>query len=652
MCGICGIVDLTSAGRADPDLVREMTRRMAHRGPDGDGFFFTPQAAPNVALGMRRLSIIDLERGDQPIGNEDGFVQIVFNGEIYNYVELRAGLEKQGHCFRTASDTETLVHLYEQHGLEMFAHLRGMFAFALWDENADRLIVAVDHVGIKPLYYCQRDGRLTFASEIKALLTDPAAPRALNLDVLDTYLSFGYPLGEATLFADITRLKPGHALVVERGAVRQHSYQRPRYPARDGEDQRAEADLIAQARDLIRDSVRLHLRSDVPLGLFLSGGVDSATLLALMSEFEPGRVKTFTVGYAGNTPDNELLKAQRAAAHFNSDHHELVIDAEDWWRHFQDYIYFHDEPNANSSAISLMALAEMTREHVKVVLNGTGGDELFCGYFHHHRLPGMLRAHTRLSRALPQQVLHRIGAALRRVERAYPAMLRYPILGAAPHHLPPLLGALLPPDEALRRTFSYDGRVFSDHLRAWLYAPELMDAWRRTRHKEQTFARVLASIRASDPDDLVHGLFLATWLPANGLLFVDKVTMAHSLEARVPFFDPPLMDFAARLPPALRARGNKYVLRQAMKGLLPDEWLHARKQPFGTPILMWFDGPLRARIREVLLDPRTLSRGYFNAARLETLLRDHFERRVDRAEVIFRLLNLELWQRRFLDSPP
>ncbi len=651
MCGIAGIIDLERRGRADPAAVRAMADTIRHRGPDGDGFFFAPPEAPNVALGMRRLSIIDLDTGDQPIGSEDGMAQIVFNGEIYNYLELRTTLRQQGHVFRTASDTETLVHLYEQHGLDLFGHLRGMYAFALWDGSAGRVLLAVDHVGIKPLYCCQADGLLVFGSEIKALLALPSVPRVLNLEVLDTYLSFGYPLGEDTLFEGIYRLLPGCALDVDlaSGAVCTHHYHAPAYSHNPTAID--EASAVAQARELIRDSVRLHLRSDVPLGLFLSGGVDSAALLALMSEFEPGRVKTFTVGYAGDSPDNELLKARRAAEHFHSDHHERVIDAEVWWQHFLRYIYHHDEPNANPSAISLMALAELTRDYVKVVLNGTGGDELFCGYDDHRRLPQVLRVGAALRRAFPDAALRTLGDALGALERLYPAMLRFRFIGALPTYLPRWRGVFLPQDEALRRARSYDGRVFSDALRARLYAPALRRAWEHSRHKERTFARMVAGIDADNPDDLVHALLFATWIPTNGLLLVDKVTMAHSLEARVPYFDPPLMRFAAALPPALRARGNKYVLRQAMQGLLPAEWLAARKQPFGTPILAWFDGPLRTRIREVLLDSRTLSRGYFDTAALKALLDDHFAGRVDRVEVIFRLLMLELWQRQFIDAP-
>ena len=273
MCGIVGILDQTHTGRADPALVRAMTQTIVHRGPDGDGFFHWPESEPHIALGMRRLSIIDLDTGDQPIFNEDGSIALVFNGEIYNYLELRADLEARGHVFRTQTDTETIIHLYEEHGLDLFGHLRGMYGFALWDRNAERLVLAVDHVGIKPLYLAERDGRLLFASEVKALFADPSLPRRLNLDVLDTYLTFGYMIGAETLYAGVRRLPPGHALIAEHGTTRLIRHWTTEYPPED-ERPTDEAAIVEEARARLAESVRLHLRSDVPLGLFLSGGID------------------------------------------------------------------------------------------------------------------------------------------------------------------------------------------------------------------------------------------------------------------------------------------------------------------------------------------------------------------------------------------
>ncbi len=655
MCGIVGSIDFQGRDRVDPSLTRTMAARIAHRGPDGDGFF----DAPGVSLGMRRLSIIDVTGGDQPIFNEDGSVAIVFNGEIYNYVELRQTLAAQGHEFATLSDTETIVHLYEQHGLGLFDHLRGMYAFALWDGGRGRLLLAVDHIGIKPLYLHEREGRLTFASEIKALLADPAIQASPNLQALDTFLSFGYMLGEETLFQGIRRLMPGHYLLVDTraGTVGTAPFWRWRDAATDplapAQRPAEPAAAVGLARELLRDSVRIHLRSDVPLGLFLSGGIDSASMLALMSEFEPGSVETYTVGYDIPTGDNELAQARRTAEHFGATHHAHVINADDWWRHFLAYVYHNDEPVDNPAAVSLQALAEVTARDVKVVLNGTGGDELFCGYGSHAAWPGLLRAAARLDGLLPADWRRRlIGRPLGALERWYPRLKRLPLLGALPYYLPRWQMPFLPLEEALRRASSYEGYTLSDSLRRQLYAPALMAAWQRSQHKERAFARVLTAAGAGgeDPVNVVQALVALSWLPADALLVADKVTMTHSLELRVPFFDRPLLDFAINLPPDLKARGNKWLLREAMRPYLPPWALERPKQWFGSPVRDWFDGPLRARTQAILLDGRALGRGYFRRGTLEKLLGQHFAKRADHVQLVNRLLLLELWHQAFVDG--
>lgn len=656
MCGIVGVLDLTRAGRVNPDLVRAMSRAIVHRGPDGDGFYHWPESAPRVALGMRRLSIIDLNTGDQPIYNEDRSLALVFNGEIYNYVELRRELERLGHRFYTQTDTETLVHGYEQWGLDLFGHLRGMYAFALWDSDRERLVLAVDHIGIKPLYLAEHGGRLLFASEVKALFADDSLPRRLNLDTLDTYLTFGYMIGPETLYEGVRRLPPGHALIAENGEQKLVRHWNTHYSAAPERphDERA---ILAETRDRLRESVRLHLRSDVPLGLFLSGGIDSAAVLALMSQMEPGKIKTFSVGYdvgqGAANPDDETLHARRIAEHFGADHHERIITADDWWRFLLAYVYHHDEPNANPSIISLQALAEITAQHVKVVLNGTGGDELFCGYRSHRRYPWAIRSAARLDRAVPRAVRARlIGQPWKYAEALYPAMRRWRIIGALPAYLPEWRALFLPMHDGLRRLASFEGLVFSDVLRDRLYSPALHAAWDRAHHKEETYKAIFNRAWTDDPADLAQALTIHTWLPGNGLLSVDKVTMAHSLEARVPFFDPPLIGFAMQIPPAIRLKSNKYVLREAMRADLPDFARQRAKQPFGTPILRWFDTALADRVRAVLLDPHSLGRGLFDRAALETLLARHFAGQTDRVEVVFRLLLLELWQQATIDAPP
>jgi asparagine synthase (glutamine-hydrolysing) len=648
MCGICGGVDLTGTGRADPATVRAMCARIRHRGPDGDGFF----SAPNVALGMRRLSIIDVAGSDQPLYNENHRLALVFNGEIYNYRELRSELIKRGHRLSTAGDGETIVHLYEDHGLDLFRWLRGMYAFALWDADHERLLLAVDHIGMKPLYIAQRDGLLWFASEVKALLAVPGGAPQLNLATLETYLSFGYSIDDETVFTGVRRLAPGHVLTLENGKIDQHRYWLFGRGFDDALVEPLAADetaVVERARALLDETVALHLRSDVPLGLFLSGGVDSAGMLALMCRHAEGRVQTFTVGYAmqggPQVRDNELDAARRIADHFAADHHERVIDAEDWWGAFETYVYHQDEPTANESAISLLLLAEMTAAHVKVVLTGLGGDELFAGYAHHHTLPWIMRMNARWGRALAP-----VAGAVGALEPYYPAFKRYRLIGALPTYLPRWRQAALPLDEGLRRAHSFDGFVLSDGLRARLYGPELRSAWAAVQHKERAYRAILERSRGRQPFDTAQALVINTWLAGNALLNCDKVTMAHSLEARVPFFDPALLAFAAAVPPALRMRRNKHVLRAALAPLLPAFALERPKQGFSTPIRAWFSTELAQRIQQVLLDRDALTARLFKRQALETLVREHFAGRAPQVELIYRLLTLELWAQRFIEA--
>lgn len=644
MCGICGVYDLSGQGRGGLAKVRAMCAAIQHRGPDGDGFY-APSDQPSLAMGMRRLSIIDVAGSDQPLYNEDRSIALVFNGEIYNYKELRRALMQQEHTFLTQGDGETIIHLYEQYGLELFAHLRGMYAFALWDARRERLVLAVDHIGMKPLYLSEYDGILRFSSEVKALLTDPALPRELNLEALDAYMSFGYMIGEETLFAGVRRLPPGHALVAENGTTRLHEFWRfgsDRIGMVGTRDYEGEAPIIEDARKLIAESVSLHLRSDVPLGLFLSGGVDSAAMLALMSNEAEGRVKTFTVGYDMQTPDNELLHARRIAEHYKTEHHERVITADDWWRGFEQAIYAHDEPIANSSAVSLLLLAEDTARQVKVVLTGLGGDELFGGYSLHHTLAWLLR--TRQSWG---GLLKPFAGVLRSVEPHYPAMKSYRYIGALPTYLPRFYQVALKREDGLRRAQSFDGLVFSDALRAKLYNTQVKQAT-AAGYKERAYAEIAARSLRGNPDDTAQSLVINTWLTGNALLHCDKVTMAHSLEARIPFFDPALLEFAAAVPPEYRMRSNKYVLREAMRPLLPEFALERPKKPFETPILGWFAGNLRGRIEDVLLNKDAYIHTLFERAALESMLRGHFSGRMPQVELVFRLLTLELWAQRFL----
>ena len=478
-----------------------------------------------------------------------------------------------------------------------------------------------------------------FASEIKALLAADGVQAALNLPALDTYLTFGFQVGKETLFADIRRLMPGHMLVVEGGEVTERAFWSFGEQSDAPDTPTDETALIEQTREHLRESMRLHLRRDVPLGLFLSGGVDSAAMLALMHEQEPDTIQTFTVGYDADTPDNELLHARRIAEHFHTDHHERIITAADWWEGFTRYVYHEDEPTANASAVSLMLLAEETAKHVKVVLTGLGGDELFGGYPHHTNIPALLARQEQWG-----DWVRPLDGVLGALEAYYPAMKRYRIIGALPTYLPQVRRIGMARDEALLRAFSFDGMVFSDALRERLYGPRLAN---HTQHKREVYNDVIKRSWRDDPRDTAQALVVNTWLHGNALLHADKVTMAHSLEARIPLFDPVLLDHAAALPPELRLRANKYVLREAMRPLLPDFALSRPKQPFSTPIRGWFADDLRENIRGVLLDSGARTRSLFNADELERVLTNHFSGREKHEEMVFRLLTLEMWARRF-----
>ena len=638
MCGIAGMFDLRSQGRVSTELTHAMCNVMRHRGPDGDGFYSDEHH--NISLGMRRLSIIDVEGSNQPLFNEDMTLVLVFNGEIYNYRELRSQLAQRNHKFLTSGDGETILHLYEDHGTELFRHLRGMYAFALWDTKKNCLLLAVDHIGMKPLYLCERDGLLYFASEVKALLCDKTLPQSLHLPLLDSYLTFGFPISDQTLFQGVRRLMPGCALLLgEQGSqlVRHWSYDDPS-ACYDlvSELPQDEISIINNVECRLREAVTLHLRSNVPLGLFLSGGVDSATILALMSQVAGSRIQTYTVGFRASHPDHELEQARRIAAHFGAQHHELIIGPDEWWEGLKRYALVHDEPNANPSAVSMMLLSQMTSQHVKVVLTGLGGDELFGGYAHHNLVPYVLSR----SRSWGQ-IMQPLAPVLHQLERVYPALKRLRIVGALPTYLPRFYHATRPTAEALRRVMSFDGLAFSDALRTSLYGDALLESWHRG-DTDTAYASIIARSLRPDPRNTAQALVINTWLMGNALLSQDKVTMASSLEARIPFFDPVLLEMAARLPSDMRLRSNKYLLRRAMRPYLPTWALERPKHGFTTPIRSWFNSMLRSQIEEVLLES-SLLRQVLRHDALEALVRSHFSTREQHDELLLRLLNLALW---------
>ena len=573
MCGICGF-----AGFDDAALLRRMTAALCHRGPDSDGFFTSADAS----LGFRRLSIIDLEGGQQPLTNEDGSLRLILNGEIYNYRALREELARRGHRFATGSDAEVILHLYEDEGEALLARLEGMFAFALWDAPRRRLLVARDRLGIKPLYYAERGERFFFASEAKAILLNPDFPRRLHRPAVERLLHYLYLPGSETLVEGLRRLPPGCWLRWERGRAEVHSYWQPQV----GATRRiTEADAVAEFRRRFEDAVRSHLVSDVPVGALLSGGLDSAGVVAQMARLLDRKPKTFTVGFAG--ADDERPLARRLAERFGTDHREFELDPARFVEDLPRMVWHLEEPTP-ISFLPLFYLAEFARREVKAVLIGEGADELFAGY--RRLLP--------FSPALP--LLPR-GARRRLYE--------FGLHSIAPNHRAG--------DDPLRAALGADGR---SPLAA------ILDFEQRT----------------ALPDYQLHR--------------VDRMTMAWSLEARVPYLDHRLVEFVNSLPDELKLRGfqRKYLLRRALAGLVPEEVLEGTKRGFGAPFRLWYSGGFREAASRYVNEQTLAERGWLPLDAVRPLLgspggRGWLERR--RGSQLFLLLTLELYCRLFIDPP-
>jgi asparagine synthase (glutamine-hydrolysing) len=611
MCGICGIV--RAAGRAvDRDVLAAMSDALAHRGPDSAGEVVLGEAG----LAARRLAIIDLDGGDQPIENEDGRIVVVQNGEIYNHAELRAELEAAGHRFRTPhSDTEVLVHLYEQHGPRFAERLRGMFAVAVWDSERRRLVLARDRFGIKPLYY--RDGGdFAFASELKALRALPDLSREVDLDALESFLAFNAIHGPRTIYRGVRKLPPGHVLVREDGVARIERYAFER-PAVEHRDEPWEA-LADELRERLRDSVRAHLVSDVPVGVLLSGGVDSSTLAALAAEH--GRVSTFSIGFTEKS-FSEVELARTIARRYGTDHHELVVEP-DAVELLPTIAAAFDEPFADSSALPTYLVSQLAAQHVKVALSGEGGDELFGGYETYvadtlaMRTGGAARLLSPLAEALPSGSGRvPLDYKLKRFTRAA--------------HLPPL-----------ERHHGWK-EIFSPDARVELLRPDRrgsvdpLDVY-RARWRETQGADTLARLQ-----DVDRAIYLVDDL----LVKTDRMSMAHSLELRVPFLDPVVAELALALPPAARVRGfgKKRLLRSAVEPLVGREIARGRKKGFSIPAAAWLRGELEPFAREVLGADRLRRQGYFEPAAVSRLIDEHVARREDHSRQLWGLITFSLW---------
>ena len=623
MCGICGVVYSDPVRPVDRDMLQRMTDSQRHRGPDGEGF----HVAPGVGLGFRRLSIIDLETGDQPISNEDGTVTVVGNGEIYNFEELREELATAGHRFRTRSDIEVIVHLYEQYGPDCLSRLRGMFGFALWDARRRRLLLARDRFGIKPLHYAETPEGLFFGSELKALLTTGRVERRLDVRALHELLTFSFVLAPRTLFRSIRQVLPGHYLLYERGVLSEHEYWDLRFPAAsDGSPRRTADDWAAELRAKLEESVRLHMRSDVPVGAWLSSGIDSSAVTSLMRQATTRPVPTFSIGFENRRFDelhqNRILSDFPAYGLVN---HRVVCTTEDFAR-LRQAIWHAEDPQAVGIEIPRLVLSELSARHVKVVLSGEGSDEIFGGYpwFRTHKL---LHPWTRLPLGIRSRV-----ARLPALGRRWPR-------GAS------LLGA--PAEMSLARyqqtiataNIDFDERLFSHELRRalaeqaddgeTLRMPEGFDGW-------HSFSQLLY---------LESRVRLPNFI--NRLL--DSMSMAHGLEVRVPFLDHELVELCARIPPGLKMRGlqEKYILRQAMRDDLPPEIVWRRKRGLAAPFSQWLR-ELPEFAADLLSAEQVRGRGYFEPQVVAAMIEQHRGGTANHAKSLLGVLAVQLWDDLFM----
>ena len=636
MCGITGAAWLDDAPPLERSTLQRMVEQLRHRGPDDQGIYFgncppraTDRPRTHVALGMRRLSIIDVAGGHQPISNEDGTVWVVCNGEIYNYQELRHRLEAAGHRFQTHSDTEVLVHLYEEEGIDFPAHLNGMFALALWDERRGRLLLARDRLGQKPLIYRHEGGRLLFASEMKSLLEVPGVSRQLDPQALDLYLTYGYVPHPHTIFRGIRKLPPAHYALFCDGQLTTGCYWKCDF---NHEQKRPKDDYVEELRETLGSAVRLRLQSEVPLGAFLSGGVDSSIIVGLMQKMSDKPIRTFCIGFSEADYD-ETHYARQVADRLGTEHQEFRVEPKAI-ELLPKLVWHYDEPFADFSAIPTYYVSKLTREHVTVALSGDGGDELFAGYRRYiavrsgewfDALPSPLR------RVLGSGLWERLPAParqtsdVRRIKRLAVAMAKCPE----------------------RRYLDWIS-TFNDSQRATLYR----DEWLAELPDADPIEFLTAALARSDRRDRVTATMLAdltTYLPCDLMTKVDIASMAVSLECRQPFLDYRVVELAAAMPLEMKLgafRGKK-ILYQAFGDLLPRSVRRRRKMGFGVPLDLWFRDELRQYVRDVLLDPAAAGREYFRPEAVRQLIDEHQSERFDHSYRLWSLLFFELWHRQW-----
>ncbi|HEX7176558.1 MAG TPA: asparagine synthase (glutamine-hydrolyzing) [Pyrinomonadaceae bacterium] len=635
MCGINGIALSSRSGRrVEAGLVERMRDVLTHRGPDDCGLF----VEGSVGLGHRRLAIVDVAAGHQPMTNEDGSLQIVYNGEVYNHADHRPGLEARGHVYATHCDTETILHLYEEKGAACVEDLRGMFAFAIWDARRRELFIARDRLGVKPLYYAlTEDGSLYFASEIKALLEAGAVRAELNYAALPDYLANHAPSGEETLYRGVRRLLPGHTLLWRDGEVKVERYWDVTFSDDGrGNEGRREADLIEEWSELFRESVRLRLMADVPLGMFLSGGIDSSAIAAVMSKLVDEPIKTFSVAF-NEREANELEYARMVSGAFGTDHHEVVVSPDEFFDALPLLVWHEDEPLAHLASIPLYFVSRLAQRHVKVVLTGEGSDELLAGYARYRKTVYNLalgRGYETLAPAPLRRAVARAVAGLPAGSRVRQKLGRTFLC--------------LPAD--LESLYFDNFAVFPRAMQRRLLTPETAERAGST----DPYAGVRRLVEETDADSLLNRLLYAdtkTYLHEL-LMKQDQMSMAASIESRVPFLDHKLVEFSARLPERLKLRGwtTKYVLRRAMKGVLPEPILTRPKMGFPVPFGAWLRGRHRGVLDEYVLGERARARGIFEADFVGQLASEHVAGLRDHSSRLWSLVNFEVWLRQFIDG--
>jgi asparagine synthase (glutamine-hydrolysing) len=630
MCGIAGKLFYDARRIVDGSTIRRMNGVLVHRGPDDEGVW----TGGRIGLGHRRLSIIDLtETGHQPMCNERGTVWIAFNGEIYNHLDLRRDLEAKGHLYRGHSDTETIIHLYEEKGPRCVESLRGMFAFALWDDENQTLVLARDRFGKKPLVYAETPQGLVFASELKAILQDESVPAEIDDGALDSYMTWGYIPSPQTIFRGIRKLPPASVLTWQAGRTTIARYWSLAYTPKLEIDEDSAAEGVLE---LLREATRLRLMSEVPLGAFLSGGVDSSAIVALMAEATSGPVKTFSIGFEDQSFD-ETPYARLVAKLYGTDHHEMVVTPK-VLDVLPEIVWAYGEPYADSSALPSYYVAKTTRQEVTVALNGDGGDEAFAGYERYvaHELSAL---YGRIPRPIRERVIPALAVRLPETTGQRDVFRRFKRFVLAQNASPARRCASW-------LTFADDG------IKRILYSEEFasrVSGWDPVRGFEQLYTRA----ELGTPLDRALSCDVEMYLPDDLLVKIDIATMIHSLEARSPFLDHRLAEFVARLPARykLRGRSRKHILKRALRKHLPRKILERGKFGFGAPVGRWFRSEMRGFARETLTDPRTLSRGIFSHEGVERLLETHASGKVNHGYRIWQLIMLEMWFRTYVDRP-